>query len=253
MKNFINMAACFSDIAELPVMIDSSRWEVIEAGLKCLPGKGLVNSISLKEGVEEFLRKARLARAYGAAVVVMLFDEQGQAASYDRKIEIAGRSWSLLTGDGFPPEDIVFDPNVLAVATGIPEHDAYAADFIRACSWIKKNCPGCQISGGISNLSFSFRGNNKVREAMHTVFLKHALEAGLTMAIVNPASLLSYDDIGAELREAAEDVILNRGNGGAEKLLPSPRLPRTAGLPRRPRLPPSSGGSSPPRSAWSTR
>jgi 5-methyltetrahydrofolate--homocysteine methyltransferase len=219
MKHFINLAVCFSDVAELPVMIDSSRWEVIEEGLKCLPGKGLVNSISLKEGVEEFLRKAHLARACGAAVVVMLFDEQGQAVSYERKIEIAARSWSLLTNAGFPPEDIVFDPNVLAVATGIPEHDSCAVDFIHACTWIKKNCPGCQISGGISNLSFSFRGNNKVREAMHTVFLKHAADAGLSMAIVNPASLVSYDDIDAELRQAAEDVILNRGKGGAERLL----------------------------------
>jgi cobalamin-dependent methionine synthase I/methionine synthase I (cobalamin-dependent) len=219
MRNFINMAACFSDVAELPVMIDSSRWEVIEEGLKCLPGKGLVNSISLKDGVEEFLRKARLVRAYGAAAVVALFDEQGQAVSYERKIEIAARSWLLLTNAGFPPEDIVFDPNVLAVATGIPEHDARGADFIRACSWIRKNCPGCQISGGISNLSFSFRGNNRVREAMHRVFLKHAGEAGLTMAIINPAGLVAYDDIDAELREAAEDVILNRGKGGAEKLL----------------------------------
>ncbi|MDR1128593.1 MAG: methionine synthase, partial [Treponema sp.] len=219
MRNFIYMAACISDVAELPVMIDSSRWEVIEEGLKCLPGKGLVNSISLKEGVEEFLRKARLIRAYGAAAVVMLFDEQGQAVSYERKIEIAARSWLLLTNAGFPPEDIVFDPNVLAAATGIPEHDACAADFIRACGWIRTNCPGCQISGGISNLSFSFRGSNRVREAMHTVFLKHAAEAGLTMAIVNPAGLAAYDDIDAELRDAAEDVVLNLGKGGAEKLL----------------------------------
>jgi 5-methyltetrahydrofolate--homocysteine methyltransferase len=222
MTRFLNMGLCFPDFAAAPVMVDSSRWELIEAGLKCLQGKGLVNSISLKEGEEEFLRKARLARRYGAAVVVMLFDEQGQAASYQRKIEVASRCYALLTGDGFPPEDIVFDPNVLSVATGIGEHDSYALDFIRACEWIRENCPGAGISGGISNLSFSFRGNDRVREAMHAVFLKHAVEAGLSMAIVNPASLRACEDIDPELRLAAEDVILNRsvpGGTAAERLL----------------------------------
>jgi 5-methyltetrahydrofolate--homocysteine methyltransferase len=210
MTRFLNLGLCYPDFAQAPVMVDSSRWELIEAGLKCLQGKGLVNSISLKEGEGEFLRKARLARRYGAAVVVLLFDEQGQAADYLRKIEVASRSYALLTGDGFPPEDIVFDPNVLSIATGISEHDGYALDFIRACAWIRANCPGVQISGGISNLSFSFRGNDTVREAMHAVFLKHAVAAGLTMAIVNPGSLTAYEDIDPELRSAAEDVILNR-------------------------------------------
>jgi 5-methyltetrahydrofolate--homocysteine methyltransferase len=210
MVRFLNLALSDPDIARVPVMVDSSRWEVIEAALKCIQGKGLVNSISLKEGEEEFLRKARLARRYGAAAVVMLFDEQGQGVDYKRKIEIARRSYELLTNDGFPPEDIVFDPNVLAVATGIPEHDRYALDFIRACEWITAHCPGAKISGGISNLSFSFRGNEPVREAMHSVFLKHASAAGLTMAIVNPATLVSYDEIEGELRQTAEDVILCR-------------------------------------------
>ncbi|MDR0998657.1 MAG: homocysteine S-methyltransferase family protein [Treponema sp.] len=213
MTRFLSLGLCHPDFAQAPVMVDSSRWDLIEAGLKCLQGKGLVNSISLKEGEEEFLRKARLARRYGAAVVVMLFDEQGQAADYQRKIEVASRSYALLTGNGFPPEDIVFDPNVLSVATGISEHDSYALDFIRACKWIRENCPGAGISGGISNLSFSFRGNDTVREAMHAVFLKHAVEAGLSMAIVNPAALTAYEDIDPELRSAAEDVILNRNSG----------------------------------------
>ncbi|MDR1247928.1 MAG: homocysteine S-methyltransferase family protein, partial [Treponema sp.] len=192
MKAFLSLALADPGIARVPVMIDSSRWESIEAGLKLVQGKGLVNSISLKEGEGEFLKKAALARRYGAAVVVMLFDERGQGAEYARKIEIAQRSYRLLTGDGFPPEDIVFDPNVLPVATGIEEHDSYALDFINACRWIRENCPGAQISGGITNLSFSFRGNDTVREAMHAVFLKHAVEAGLSMAIVNPGALVPY-------------------------------------------------------------
>ncbi|GHV92999.1 methionine synthase [Spirochaetia bacterium] len=219
MKNFLNLALSDPDIARVPFMIDSSRWNVIEGALKCVQGKCLVNSISLKEGEAEFLRKLNLTRRYGAAVVVMLFDEQGQAAGYERKIEVARRSWELITGAGFPPTDIVFDPNVLSVATGISEHDSYALDFIRACEWIRGNCPGAQISGGISNLSFSFRGNETVREAMHAVFIKHAVDAGLTMAILNPASLVSYDDIEPALRAAAEDVILNRSPGASEKLL----------------------------------
>jgi 5-methyltetrahydrofolate--homocysteine methyltransferase len=208
MTAFLNLALADPEIARLPFMIDSSRWEVIEAGLKCVQGKALVNSISLKEGEAEFLRKARSAQSYGAAVVVMLFDEQGQAASYERKIEIAGRAFRLLTEHNFPAEDIVFDPNVLTIVTGIPEHDSYALAFIRACSWIREHCPGAQISGGISNLSFSFRGNNTVREAMHAVFLHHAAKAGLTMAIVNPGTLLSYGEVERELRDAVEDVIL---------------------------------------------
>ncbi|GHV49959.1 methionine synthase [Spirochaetia bacterium] len=219
MTRFLNPALSDPDIARVPIMIDSSRWNVIEGALKCIQGKCLVNSISLKEGEAEFLRRARIARSFGAAVVVMLFDEQGQAVSYERKIEIAIRAYGLLIADGFPPEDIVFDPNVLSIVTGISEHDAYAMNFIRACSWIRDNCPGAQISGGISNLSFSFRGNETVREAMHAVFLKHAVNAGLTMAIVNPAALLSYDDIEPALRTAVEDVILNRSPEASEKLL----------------------------------
>jgi 5-methyltetrahydrofolate--homocysteine methyltransferase len=221
---FVNLALADPEIAKKPFMIDSSRWEVIEAAVKCIGGKPLINSISLKEGEAEFLRKARAARDWGAAVVVMLFDEQGQAAVYERKIEIARRAYDLLIASGFPAEDIVFDPNVLTVVTGIAEHDSYALAFIRACAWIRENCPGAQISGGISNLSFSFRGNNTGREAMHAVFLKHAAEAGLTLAIVNPETLISYDSIDAELRETIEDVILCRTHrlgesAPAEKLL----------------------------------
>jgi 5-methyltetrahydrofolate--homocysteine methyltransferase len=220
MIRFLNLALSDPDIARVPLMIDSSRWEVIEGALKCIQGKSLVNSISLKEGAEELLRKSRLARRYGAAVVVMLFDEQGQAASYERKIEIARRAYGLLTGDGFPPEDIVFDPNVLAIATGMVEHDRYALDFIRACGWIAAHCPRATISAGVSNLSFSFRGNDPVRNALHAVFLKHAVDAGLTMAIVNPAALVSYDRIDPPLRRAAEEVILCEGTGNpVERLL----------------------------------
>ena len=221
MKNFLRLALSDPEIAKVPFMIDSSRWNVIEAGLKCVQGKPLVNSISLKDGEAEFLRRAKLVMRYGAAVVVMLIDEQGQAASYERKIEIAERAYRLLTQSdaAFPPENIVFDPNVLAIATGISEHDSYAHDFIRACSWIREHCPGTHISGGISNLSFSFRGNNTVRAAMHSVFLKHAGNAGLDMAIVNPAGLIPYEAVEPELRAAAEDLILNRHPDAARKLL----------------------------------
>jgi 5-methyltetrahydrofolate--homocysteine methyltransferase len=219
MTTFLGAALFDPYIAKVPVMIDSSRWNVIEAGLKRLQGKGLVNSINLKDGEAEFLRRASLIRRYGAAVVVMLIDEQGQAVSYERKIEIAGRAYRLLVGSGFPPENIVFDPNVLAVATGIGESDSCAIDFIRACSWIRDNCPRVQISGGISNLSYSFRGNNPVREAMHSVFLFHAGAAGLTMAIVNPAALIAYNDIEENLRNTVEDVILNRSPSAADRLL----------------------------------
>jgi 5-methyltetrahydrofolate--homocysteine methyltransferase len=216
---FLDLALSDPEIAKVPVMIDSSRWNVIEAGLKRLPGKGLVNSINLKDGEAEFLRRALLIKRYGAAVVVMLIDEKGQAVSYDRKIEIAGRAYRLLVDAGFPPENIVFDPNVLAVATGISEHDSCGVDFIRACSWIRDNCPGVNISGGISNLSYSFRGNNKVREAMHSVFLVHAQTAGLSMAIVNPAALIAPNAIEEDLRAAVEDVILKRSPNAAERLL----------------------------------
>jgi 5-methyltetrahydrofolate--homocysteine methyltransferase len=219
MKAFLNLALSDPGIARVPVMVDSSRWDLIEEGLKLLQGKGLVNSISLKEGEAEFLRKARLARRYGAAVVVMLFDERGQGAEYERKIEIAKRSYELLVRDGFPPEDIVFDPNVLSVATGIPEHDRYALDFIRACRWICENYPAVQISGGITNLSFSFRGNDPVREAMHTVFLKYAFDAGLSMAIVNPGALVSCDAIEPGLRDAVADLLLCRRSDAVERLL----------------------------------
>jgi 5-methyltetrahydrofolate--homocysteine methyltransferase len=210
MIRFLNLALSDPDIARVPLMIDSSRWEVILGALKCIQGKGLVNSISLKEGPEEFLRKSRLVRSYGAAVVVMLFDERGQAASYERKIEIARRAYDLLTGDGFPPEDIVFDPNVLAIATGMPEHDRYALDFIRTCGWITAHCPRAAVSAGVSNLSFSFRGHAPVRKAIHAVFLKHAAAAGLTMAIVDPGAMVSYDKIDPPLRQAVEDLILCR-------------------------------------------
>jgi 5-methyltetrahydrofolate--homocysteine methyltransferase len=219
MTRFLNFALSDPDIAAVPVMVDSSNWDVIEAGLKCVQGKALVNSISLKEGEAVFIRRARLARRYGAAIVVMLFDEEGQAASYERKTAVARRSYALLAQDGFPAEDIVFDPNVLSIATGIPEHDAYGLNFIRACRWIRENCPGAQISGGISNLSFSFRGNDGVRSALHAVFLRRAAEAGLTMAIVNPEGLIPCDDLPPDLRIAAEDVILCRDPAASEKLL----------------------------------
>ncbi|MDR1574744.1 MAG: methionine synthase [Treponema sp.] len=219
MADFLDNALSDPDIARVPFMIDSSRWNVIETGLKRVPGKSLVNSINLKDGEKEFLRRAGLIRRYGAAVVVMLIDGRGQAVSYERKIEIAERAYGLLIAAGFPASDIVFDPNVLAVATGIGEHDSCALDFIRACSWIRDNCPGVQISGGVSNLSFSFRGNSVVREAMHSVFLHHAVRAGLSMAIVNPAALVLYNEIDGELRNAAEDVILNRRPDAAETLL----------------------------------
>ncbi|MDR1900678.1 MAG: homocysteine S-methyltransferase family protein [Treponema sp.] len=219
-KNFLGLALSYPAVACVPIMLDSSRWDVIETGLKLIQGKPLINSISLKEGEIPFLQKAGLARRYGAAVVVMLFDEKGQAASYERKIEIAGRSYKLLTENGFPPEDIVFDPNILTIATGIAEHDSYALDFIRACSWIRENCACVQISGGISNLSFSFRGNNQIREAIHAVFLKHAVAAGLNMAIVNPATIFPYNEVDPLLRETIENVILCRNlEESSERLL----------------------------------
>ena len=220
MVNFLNMIASEPDIASVPVMIDSSDWNVITAGLKCLQGKGIVNSISLKEGEEVFIRHAQDVKRYGAAVVVMCFDEQGQATSYERRIEIAERSYRILTQQvGLNPLDIIFDPNILAVATGMEEHDAYAADLIRATRWIRENLPGAHVSGGVSNLSFSFRGNNYIREAMHAVFLYHAIQAGMDFAIVNPATKVLYTDIPQEQLEIIEDVILNRKPGASDKLI----------------------------------
>ncbi|VAV96625.1 5-methyltetrahydrofolate--homocysteine methyltransferase [hydrothermal vent metagenome] len=217
MTTFLKLIAAEPDIARVPVMIDSSKWSVIEAGLKCVSGKPIVNSISMKEGEEEFLKHARKCMAYGAAVVVMAFDETGQADTKKRKVEICERAYKLLTGIGFPPEDIIFDPNVFAVATGIEEHRRYGLDFIEATAEIKKRCPHVHISGGLSNLSFSFRGNEPVRRAMHSVFLYRAIPAGMDMAIVNAGQLDIYDDIDPELREHCEDVVLDREpkNGGS--------------------------------------
>ena len=224
MIEFLNLVAAEPDIARVPIMIDSSKWEVIEAGLQCVQGKPVVNSISLKEGEEAFLHHAGLCLAYGAAVVVMAFDEDGQADTFERKTEICARAYRILTEEGgFPPEDIIFDPNVFAVATGIEEHDNYGVDFIEATRWIRENLPHCHISGGVSNLSFSFRGNEPVREAMHAVFLYHAIKAGMDMGIVNAGQLAVYDQIDADLREACEDVVLNRepakGGNATENLL----------------------------------
>ena len=220
MTVFLNLIASEPEIARVPVMIDSSKWEVIEAGLKCVQGKTIVNSISLKEGEEKFLEHARIIRRYGAAVVVMAFDEQGQADTYDRRIAVCQRAYRLLVEEaGFSPHDIIFDPNVLAVATGMDEHNNYAVDFIRAAAWIRRHLPGSHVSGGVSNLSFSFRGNNYIREAMHAVFLYHAIRAGMDMGIVNPATSVLYTDIPADLLERIEDVVLNRRPDAAERLI----------------------------------
>lgn len=219
MTTFLKLIAAEPDIARVPIMIDSSKWSVIEAGLKCVSGKPIVNSISMKEGEEAFLHYARRCMAYGAAVVVMAFDEVGQADTKDRKVEICARAYDLLMGIGFPPEDIIFDPNVFAVATGIEEHNNYGVDFIEACREIKARCPHVHISGGLSNLSFSFRGNEPVRRAMHSVFLYHAIPAGMDMAIVNAGQLDVYDTIDPELRTACEDVVLNRDPDAGERLV----------------------------------
>jgi len=220
MVTFLRLAAAEPDIARVPVMVDSSRWSVIEAGLKCLQGKGVVNSLSLKEGEAEFLRQARLVRRYGAAAVVMAFDERGQADTFERRIEILARAYALLTEKaGFPAEDIIFDPNIFAVATGLEEHSRYGLDFLEATRWIRENLPHAQVSGGVSNLSFSFRGNDAVREAMHTAFLYHAIRAGMTMGIVNAGQLGVYEEIEPELRERVEDVILNRRADATERLI----------------------------------
>jgi 5-methyltetrahydrofolate--homocysteine methyltransferase len=220
MERFLKLVAGEPEIARVPLMIDSSKWEVIEAGLKCIQGKGIVNSISLKEGEAEFRRQATLVRRYGAAAVVMAFDEKGQADTFARKVEICGRAYRILVEEvGFPPEDIIFDPNIFAIATGIEEHDNYAVDFIEATRWIKANLPGAKVSGGVSNVSFSFRGNDPVREAIHTVFLYHAIRAGLDMGIVNAGMIGVYDDLDPGLRERVEDVVLNRRPDAGERLV----------------------------------
>jgi 5-methyltetrahydrofolate--homocysteine methyltransferase len=219
MVRFLNLIAAEPDIARVPVMVDSSKWEVIEAGLQCLQGKGIVNSISMKEGEDAFIEHAKLVRRYGAAVIVMAFDEQGQADTENRKVEICTRAYRILTGLGFPPEDIIFDPNIFAVATGLEEHNNYGLDFIDATRRIKTSLPHALISGGVSNVSFSFRGNDPVREAIHAVFLYHAIQAGMSMGIVNAGQLAIYDELPAELKDAVEDVILNRSPQATERLL----------------------------------
>ncbi|WP_051972012.1 methionine synthase [Massilia sp. 9096] len=220
MTRFLNLIASEPDISRVPIMIDSSKWSVIEAGLKCVQGKAIVNSISMKEGEEEFLRQAKLCRRYGAAVIVMAFDEKGQADTFERKIEICRRAYDTLVQKvGFPPEDIIFDPNIFAIATGIEEHDNYAVDFINATRWIRENLPHAKVSGGVSNVSFSFRGNDPAREAIHTVFLYHAIKAGMTMGIVNAGMVGVYDDLAPELRERVEDVVLNRRADATERMI----------------------------------
>ena len=220
MTRFLNLVAAEPDISKVPIMVDSSKWSVIEAGLKCVQGKGIVNSISLKEGETKFKHYARLVRRYGAAAVVMAFDEEGQAASYERRVEICTRAYRILTEEvDFPAEDIIFDPNILTVATGIEEHNNYAVDFINATRWIRTNLPGAHVSGGVSNISFSFRGNTPVREAMHSAFLYHAIRAGMDMGIVNAGMLAVYEDIPKDLLERVEDVLLNRRSDGTERLV----------------------------------
>ncbi len=220
MVRFLNLIASEPDISRVPIMIDSSKWSVIEAGLRCVQGKGIVNSISMKEGLAQFKQQAKLVRRYGAAAVVMAFDEQGQADTYERKIGICERAYRILVDEvDFPPEDIIFDPNIFAIATGIEEHNNYAVDFINATRWIKQNLPGAKVSGGVSNVSFSFRGNDPVREAIHTVFLYHAIQAGMDMGIVNAGMMGVYDDLEPELRERVEDVVLNRRPDAGERLV----------------------------------
>ena len=220
MVRFLNLIGSEPEITRIPIVVDSSKWSVIEAGLKCLQGKAVVNSISLKNGEEDFLRQARLIRRYGAAAIIMAFDEQGQADNLQRKIEICARAYGLLTKQaGFPASDIIFDPNILTVATGLEEHRNYAVDFINATQWIKKNLPGTRVSGGVSNISFSFRGNNTVREAMHAAFLYHAIRAGLDMGIINAGQLAVYEEIDPQLRERVEDVLLNRRDDATERLV----------------------------------
>jgi len=219
MTTFLSLVAAEPDIARVPVMLDSSKWSVIEAGLKCVQGKPIVNSISLKEGEATFLHHANLARRYGAAVVVMAFDEQGQADTLEKRTAVCERAYRLLVEHGFPAEDIVFDPNIFAVATGLEEHARYGIDFIEAVRWIRANLPKAKVSGGISNLSFSFRGNDPVREAMHTAFLYHAIRAGLSMGIVNAGQLGVYEELEPVLLERVEDVIFNRRPDATERLV----------------------------------
>lgn len=219
MVTFLNLVASEPDISKVPIMIDSSKWDVIEAGLRCIQGKAVVNSISLKEGEDEFIKRARDCMRYGAAVVVMAFDEDGQADTFERKTEICKRSYDVLMGIGFNPADIIFDPNIFAIATGIEEHNNYAVDFIEATRWIREHCPHASISGGVSNVSFSFRGNDAVREAIHSVFLYHAIKAGMNMGIVNPGQLVIYDEIEPDLKELVEDVVLNRREDSTDRLL----------------------------------
>jgi len=220
MTKFLNLIAAEPDIARVPVMIDSSKWDIIEAGLKVVQGKAVVNSISLKEGKDVFIHHAKLIKRYGAAVIVMAFDEVGQADTYQRRIDICKRSYDILVDEvGFPAEDIIFDPNIFPVATGMDEHKLNALDFFRATKWIRENLPYANISGGVSNVSFSFRGNDKVREAMHSAFLYHAIQNGMTMGIVNPEMLEIYDEIDKVLLEHVEDVLLNRRDDATERLL----------------------------------
>src|SRR6478609_3813170 len=220
MVRFLNLMASEPEIARIPVMVDSSKWEIIEAGLRCLQGKGIVNSISLKVGEEEFIRQAKLVRRYGHAMVVMAFDEKGQADNYERRIEICERSYRVLVDVvKYPPQDIIFDLNIFPVGTGMEEHRNNALDFFRATKWVKENLPGAKVSGGVSNVSFSFRGNNAVREAMHSAFLYHAIKAGMDMGIVNPAMLEVYEEVPKDLLELVEDVLLNRRPDATERLV----------------------------------
>jgi 5-methyltetrahydrofolate--homocysteine methyltransferase len=220
MTHFLNLIASDPDISRVPIMIDSSKWEIIEVGLKCIQGKGIVNSISLKEDEEAFISKARTILKYGAAVVVMAFDEKGQAVNYSDKIRICERAYKILVNKvGFPPQDIIFDPNILTVATGIEEHNNYVVDFFKATKWIKENLPYVKVSGGVSNVSFSFRGNNVVREAMHSSFLYHAIKNGMDMGIVNAGMIEVYSDIPKDLLTAVEDVLLNKDAGATERLV----------------------------------
>src|SRR5260370_33308163 len=233
MTRFLNLIATEPEIARIPIMVDSSKWTVLEAGLKCLQGKGVCNSISLKEGEEAFLEKARLVREYGAAVVVMAFDEKGQADTLERKVGICRRAYKLLIEKaGYHPADIIFGPNILAIATGVEEHAGYANAFIAATKEIKKRCPGVRISGGVSNLSFSFRGNDRVREAMHSAFLYHAIRAGLDMGIVNAGQLAVYEDIPKDLLELVEDVIFDRRPDATERLVEFAKSVHGAGTKR---------------------
>ena len=246
MVTFLNLIAAEPDIARVPVMVDSSKFAVIEAGLKCVQGKAVVNSISMKEGEAEFIEHAKIVRRHGAAVVVMAFDEQGQADTFERKIAICKRAYDILIEQvGFPPEDIIFDPNIFAIATGIEEHNGYGVAFIEAARWIRQNLPHVHISGGVSNLSFSFRGNEPVREAMHSVFLYHAIKAGMDMGIVNAGQMAVYDDLDPELREACEDVVLNRRAGrGRAAARARAALPRARARKRRKPISPGANGRS---------